>query len=67
MASPKTLERLDKLIWVLIFGGLFVLALGVATHEASAAAGWSLAIIGGLTALGGALLIWVRSRLPEDS
>ena len=31
MAAPHTLQRLHKLIWVLIYGGLLTLVLGLAT------------------------------------
>jgi hypothetical protein len=33
MASARTLARLDALIWTLIFGGLLVLVLGIASHD----------------------------------
>ena len=36
MAAPSTLQRLQKLIWVLIYGGLLTLVLGIATARTSA-------------------------------
>jgi hypothetical protein len=66
MASPRTLARLDALIWTLIFGGLFTLVLGIAAHDDAVVAGWSLSVIGVFAAASGFILIWVRSRLPED-
>ena len=65
MASARALARLDTLIWVLIFGGLLTLALGLATQDAHLATGWSLTGIGSLAAAAGVVLIWVRSRLQE--
>ncbi|RZJ26654.1 MAG: hypothetical protein EOO54_02115 [Haliea sp.] len=67
MASPQTLKRLDALIWVLIFGGLITLSLGLPTHSAHVIAGWSLTAVGGLAAAAGVTLIWVRSRLHGDA
>ncbi len=67
MASRQALARLDVLIWVLIFGGLLTLALGLATHGSHVIAGWSLTAVGGLAATAGVVLIWVRSRLHEST
>ena len=66
MASARTLKRLDALIWSLIFGGLLVLVLGIATHGEARIAGWSLSVLGIVTAAAGFILIYVRSRLPLD-
>jgi hypothetical protein len=40
MTTPRTLARLDKLIWTLIFGGLFTLVLGIASHDETVIGGW---------------------------
>ncbi len=57
-------DTLDKLVWVCIYAGLFVVGLGIWFVEHHLAAGVSLAVAGGaLVALGG-LLIWLRSRRP---
>ena len=65
MATPRALARLDKLIWALIFGGLFTLVLGIASHDETAIGGWSLSVLGSLAAAAGVVLIYVRSRLRE--
>jgi hypothetical protein len=65
MASPQTLARIDQLAWALIFGGLFVLVLGIASHDETVIGGWSLSVLGGMAAAAGAVLIYVRSRLQE--
>ena len=67
MASARTLARLDALTWTLIFAGLLVLVLGIATHDEARIAGWSLSVLGGLAAAAGVVLIVIRSRLPEDA
>jgi len=66
MVTTHTLQRLHKLIWVLIYGGLLTLVLGLATGRSDAALGWSLALGGGLAAAVGVVLIAVRARLKTD-
>ena len=65
MPSARTLARLDALVWILIFGGLLVLILGIASHDVAVIAGWSLTALGGTAAAAGVVLIFVRSRLRE--
>jgi hypothetical protein len=65
MTTPRTLARLDNLIWTLIFGGLFTLVLGIASHDETVIGGWSLSVLGTLAAAAGVVLIYVRSRLRE--
>ena len=65
MAAPRTLQRLQTLIWVLIYGGLLTLVLGIATARTDGAQGWSLAAGGGVAAAVGVALIAVRARLRE--
>ena len=72
MAAPSTLQRLQKLIWVLIYGGLLTLVLGIATARTDAATGWVLMVGGGVVAAVGVVgavgvvLIAVRARLQAD-
>ena len=66
MAAPSTLQRLQKLIWVLIYGGLLTLILGIATARTDAATGWVLMVGGGVVAAVGVVLIAVRARLKAD-
>ncbi|HWP10291.1 MAG TPA: hypothetical protein VNN06_00610 [Ramlibacter sp.] len=63
MPSAKALAWIERLIWTLIYGGLLVLVLGLATRVRDAAVGWILIIAGALLTAGGAVLFWVRSRL----
>ncbi len=56
--------RVETLVWVLIYGGLAVLILGLWVSGADAAVGQVLVWAGGLLALVGVLLIWIRSRMP---
>jgi hypothetical protein len=58
--KPATLE---KLTWVLIFGGLLVLSLSWFIDDAQVVLAAALAIGGALATLLGVLLIFVRSRM----
>ncbi|MDH4416842.1 hypothetical protein DBR12_14620 [Acidovorax sp. HMWF029] len=66
MAAPLTLQRMHKLIWVLIYGGLLALVLGIATARTDDALGWTLIVGGGVLAAVGVVLILVRARLKTD-
>ena len=65
MASTRALARLDALTWVLIYGGLFGIVLGIVTHGAHVVAGWSLGVLGVVAVIAGIVMIAVRSRLRE--
>jgi len=69
MASARALARLQSLIWVLIYGGLFALVLGIAGLRTVGDApwAWTCVTLGPGVAVVGALLIWVRSRLRESA
>jgi hypothetical protein len=60
--KPKTVEALA---WVLLYGGLLLLVLGLAFERADATLGWSLVIAGGVVALAGVVLIGVRARMGD--
>lgn len=57
---------MEKLIWILIYSGMLVAALGLFLWRDAPVAGVALMVIGGLDAAAGVLLIWLRSRRPED-
>ena len=61
--SSKTVARLQALIWVLIYGGLLTLVLGLSVQRMDDAIGWSLVVVGGLVAAVGFVLIYVRSKM----
>jgi hypothetical protein len=62
-----TAAKLDVWIWVLLYGGLALLGLGVAVQRDAAALGWVMVGVGALVAAAGVLLIVVRARLPDRS
>jgi hypothetical protein len=59
--QAKTMERWA---WVLIFGGMLLGSLGIFMLRAGAAAGWALAALAASAVVAGALLIFLRSRMP---
>ena len=62
MAGSNAHATLEKWIWILIFGGLFMVIFGIATGRADEAFGWSFAVPGAVLAIIGVVLIYVRSR-----
>jgi len=63
--KPSTTE---KLVWILIYGGLLAAGLGIALQQGgNAALGWTLVTGGGVVAAVGVVLIWVRSRQKDDA
>ena len=64
MASAGMLAWIDRLVWALIYGGLFTLILGLAALPAHAVvASWSLIVAGAVLVAAGIVLIGVRARL----
>ena len=61
--SNKNVARLQALIWVLIYGGLLTLILGLSVERVDDAIGWSMVVAGGVIAAVGFVLIYVRSRI----
>lgn len=58
-----SITRFEKIIWLLIFGGLITLGLGLAVASGQPGLGWTLAVTGALAVVLGAVLVWVRSRM----
>jgi len=58
-------KRLGALIWALIYGGLFTIAIGVALQRAAEPYGWSVAVCGAVVVAVGFVLVWIRSRMSE--
>ena len=63
MASEKTIARIERMTWNLIFVGLFAIVLGLASMASSPGAAWALIVVGGVLTVAGVVLIWVRSRM----
>ncbi|MFN4120982.1 hypothetical protein [Acidovorax sp.] len=67
MASARTRLVVERLVWVLIYGGLLTLVLGLATSRQDAAVGWGLVVGGALAAAVGVVLIAVRARMKSGA
>jgi membrane protein DedA with SNARE-associated domain len=58
---------LEKLIWVLIFGGMLLFSLGLFLHRGGGEMlAWAVLLAGALAALVGVVLIFVRARMNAD-
>ena len=64
MSSPAA-SRVEVWIWVLVYAGLALLGLGLAVQRSDGSLGWTIAAIGVVLALAGAVLVWVRSRMKS--
>ena len=63
-ANPK-MARLHKITWALIFGGLLSVILGIFVGATDDAVGWMMIIGGALLTVAGAVLVYVRSTMPD--
>jgi hypothetical protein len=59
------LVRIERLTWVLIYGGLLAAVLGTFMDDASAQTGVALQAVGGIAVAIGVAMIFVRSRMGE--
>lgn len=60
--KPSTLETW---IWVLIYGGLLAVCLGIFVSRQNDVLGASVGVVGGVLAVIGFVLIYVRSRMED--
>lgn len=58
--SPR---RIEAWVWVLIYGGMIVGALGLSVRRSNPTLGWSMVAGGAIVAVLGVMLIVVRSRM----
>jgi len=63
MASEINKLRVERLVWILVYGGLLALVLGMFVQRYDRLLADILQIGGTIVAGTGALLIWVRSRM----
>ena len=57
--------RVDRLIWIAIYGGLFVASVGFALQQGGAGYGWGVVAVGAVATVAGIVMIWIRSRMRE--
>ena len=65
MASKILLVRLQKLVWVYIYGGLLSIVIATFVRPTDESTAWWMTAVGGAVVLLGVVLIFVRSRLKE--
>jgi hypothetical protein len=58
--------RIDVLIWVLIYGGLLAVGLGLQVQRSDSGLGLSVIVVGAIVAAIGVLLVYVRSRMKDN-
>ncbi|KRI00621.1 hypothetical protein [Curvibacter sp. PAE-UM] len=63
MATEINKLRVERLVWILVYGGLLALVLGMFVQRYDRLLADILQIGGTIVAGTGALLIWVRSRM----
>lgn len=64
IVSEKTMQWLDRVVWIFIYGGLAAVSVGVyAKREYQAPWGWFVVGNGATVAMLGFLLIWLRSTM----
>ena len=56
-------STVEALVWVLVYGGLLLLCLGLFVLRGDATLGWLLLLAGGAIAVAGVALIYIRSRM----
>ena len=61
------IQRVESWVWLLIYGGMGLLGLGLSVKGANAPLGWAMVVLGGVGGLVGIVLIWVRSRMKDDA
>ena len=66
MAIHLTSQRLHTIIWVLVYGGLLTLVLGLSVLRSDDDLGWSMVAAGLVVALLGFALVFVRARMKAD-
>ncbi|HKX40129.1 MAG TPA: hypothetical protein VJO99_03155 [Burkholderiaceae bacterium] len=61
--TTSAASRVEVWVWVLIYGGLLLLGLGLSAQRSDTAIGWVLIVAGVIATGAGAVLVWVRSRM----
>jgi hypothetical protein len=65
MVLKISTSRVAAITWVLIFGGMLMLALGLVVRRTDAGLGLGIAIVSVVAIAVGVVLVWARSRMKE--
>ena len=63
MAPARPTRRVEALAWILIYGGLIAVVIGVFAARADQAVSWALIVGGGIATVAGCILVYLRSRM----
>ncbi len=66
MPTQKQIDWLHRVIWILIYGGLLTLITGIALERSTPGEGSTMVLAGGVLAVLGVVLIYLRSRIRAD-
>ncbi|QDL54658.1 hypothetical protein [Rhodoferax aquaticus] len=66
-STNKRLVRMERLTWVLIYGGLMLMVLGNFAERTQASDATEFYLGGGAAVVAGVMLILIRSRLRDDT
>ena len=61
---PST-RSVQKWVWILIYAGMALIALGLSVRHSDDTLGWSIAVPGIVLVAAGIVLIWIRSRMQN--
>lgn len=64
--TAMSAARMEVAIWVLLYGGLALVIIGLWSLEHAAAWPQALVAVGAVLAVAGVVLIWLRSRLNDS-
>ena len=65
-ARDRRVARVETWVWVFVYGGLLALVLGLFMDRQQDGSGVLLMVLGGIATAGGALLLYLRSRMPPS-
>ena len=65
-ARDRRVARVETWVWVFVYGGLLALVLGLFMVRQQDGSGVLLMVLGGIATAVGALLLYLRSRMPPS-
>jgi hypothetical protein len=65
-ATAMKIKRIQTWVWVFVYAGILTVGIGLTARHSDSAAGGAIALVGAALVAVGALLVWIRSRMPSD-
>lgn len=63
ITTESRARQVQKWVWILIYAGIVLLALGLSVSRGDVGLGWLIGAPGAGLVVAGIVLIWVRSRM----